>query len=247
MRVADLINSRQLLLQPFFAQQCFIAPHPFLDTHQSPSLRAFCRSILVPPLSPPQRMRLPLNSIRYFKRLRQSISSTPSTPSTPSPLRPAQWRLLWEVATPLAARTVWYRAIYEKIPTRAILHLHIPDKYLSPRCTICPTSTTEYIAHALFSCPPKLMVWRQFFQSYLSVSISLSDVDLITLLQQILLCSPPSIDRDNSLPFTNLSLPQLFATTLLAIWQAHWRWIFDRTPFIAETVQLRLARSLARL
>jgi hypothetical protein len=91
------------------------------------------------------------------------------------------------------------------------------------------------------------MVWRQFFLSYLSASISLSDVELITFLQQTLLCSPSTIDRDASLPFTDLSLPQLFATTLLTIWQAHWRWIFDRTPFIAETVQLRLARSLARL
>ncbi|KAK4518783.1 uncharacterized protein ATC70_009006 [Mucor velutinosus] len=243
-RVADFIQSRQLLFQPFFAQQCFIAPRPTLNPHQPPSLRAFCRSIIVPPSSLPSRGRLPLNSIRYFKKLRQTLSSTSSSLS---PLRPAQWLSFWRISIPLAARTVWYRAIYEKIPSRALLHLRIPEKHPSPLCTICSASTTEDITHTLFSCPPKLLVWRHMYHTYLSASSSISDVDLIHFFQQILLCSSPYLDRDLSLSFNDLSIPQLFATTLLTIWQAHWRWIFDRTPFIADTVQHRLARSLARL
>ncbi|KAK4515528.1 uncharacterized protein ATC70_010478 [Mucor velutinosus] len=243
-RVADFINSRQLIFQPFFAQQCFIAPRPALDPHQPPSLRAFCRSIFVPPSSSPSRSRLPLNSIRFFKKLRKNL---PSSSSSLSPLQPPQWRSFWTLAIPLAARTVWYRAIYEKIPTRALLHLRIPDNHPSHRCIICPASPTEDITHALFSCPPKLLVWRYMYHTYLSASPSISDVNLIHFLQQTLLCSSPLLDRDPSLSFNELSIPQLFATTLLTIWQAHWRWIFDRTPFIADTVQLRLARSLARL
>ncbi|KAK4513718.1 uncharacterized protein ATC70_005723 [Mucor velutinosus] len=204
-RVHDHIVSSQLLLQPFLAQQRFVSPRPSLDPHQSPSLRALCRSILVPPLSSSLRGRLPLNSIRFFKRLRQTSSSSSS--SSLSPLRPSQWRSFWAEAIPLAARTVWYRAIHEKMPTRALLHLRLPEKHPSPHCTICSTSTTEDITHALFSCPPKLQVWRNIYHSYLSVSSPISDVDLLTLLQQILLDSSPPLDRDATLPFSDLSIP----------------------------------------
>ena len=38
-----------------------------------------------------------------------------------------------------------------------------------------------------------------------------------------------------------------FATTLLGIWQAHWRWIFDRTPFLTVTVIHRITRFLTAL
>jgi hypothetical protein len=72
-------------------------------------------------------------------------------------------------------------------------------------------------------------------------------VELTHFFQQTLLCSSPPLERDISLPFNELSISQIFATTLLTIWQAHWRWIFDRTPFFADTVQHRIARSLARL
>ncbi|KAK4520348.1 peroxisomal targeting signal 2 receptor [Mucor velutinosus] len=203
-RVADFINSRQLLFQPFFAQQCFIAPRPALDPHQLSSLRAFCRSIFVPPSSSSSRSRLPLNSIRFFKKLRHNL---PSSSFSLSPLQPPQWRSFWTLAIPLAARTVWYRAIYEKIPTRALLHLRIPDNHPSRRCTICPASPTEDITHALFSCPPKLLVWRYMYHTYLSASPSIYDVDLIHFLQQTLLCSSPLLDRDPSLSFNELSIP----------------------------------------
>lgn len=243
-RVADYIISRRILLQPFFAQQCFIAPRPFLDLRQPPSLRAFCRNILLPPSSSTSRGRLPLNSIRFFKKLRSTSSSSSSFRS---PLRPSQWRSFWSLAIPLPARTVWYRAIYEKIPTRALLHLRIPDQHPSPLCTICSTSTTEDITHFLFSCPSKLLVWRRIYLSYLFDSPSITTVELTHFFQQTLLCSSPPLERDISLPFNELSISQIFATTLLTIWQAHWRWIFDRTPFFADTVQHRIARSLARL
>ncbi|KAK4517803.1 uncharacterized protein ATC70_001149 [Mucor velutinosus] len=91
------------------------------------------------------------------------------------------------------------------------------------------------------------MVWRHTSQSYLSDSSSLSNADFITLPQQILLCSSPPLDRDTSLPFNELSTHQIFATALLTLWQAHWCWIFDQAPVIADNVQQRLARSLARL
>ncbi|KAI8643356.1 hypothetical protein BD408DRAFT_342553, partial [Parasitella parasitica] len=82
--------------------------------------------------------------------------------------------------------------------------------------------STETIKHFLFSCPPKLLVWREMYQTYIHSS-TLSDANFLHSLQQVLLCSPPPQDRDTSVPPTDLSFRQLFAVILVTIWQTHWR------------------------
>ncbi|EPB87254.1 hypothetical protein HMPREF1544_05976 [Mucor circinelloides 1006PhL] len=75
----------------------------------------------------------------------------------------------------------------------------------------------------------------------------ITDTILLQHLIDLLQCQSPSLDRDESLPFADLSLHQLFACTLLAIWQAHWRWIFDTTPFLLIPVRHCLTRFLTQL
>ncbi|KAI8644931.1 hypothetical protein BD408DRAFT_460973, partial [Parasitella parasitica] len=159
-------------------------------------------------------------------------------------LRPHQWRSLWSSAIPLSARTVWYRAIYAKLPTKSLLHFRIPHDHLTPHCIICSTFTVEDNLHFLFSYPLKLLVWRDMFQSFIC-STPFSDAILLHYLTEILFCKGISVDRDTSLPFADLSLRQIFACTLLTIWQAHWRWTFNRTPFLVTSVSQSLTRSLA--
>jgi hypothetical protein len=53
--------------------------------------------------------------------------------------------------------------------------------------------------------------------------------------------------RSASLPFPELTVYQVFATSLLCIWQAHWRSIFDHVPFVTANVNISIARSLSRL
>lgn len=249
--VARFVRHQQLCFKPFFIQQCTLTPRPTLVDNLPSSLRPFCLRFLLPSSPSPQRSlglpfrsrgRLPLNSIRYFKKIISLSLPSPANPSLP----PHQWRSFWSASIPTSARTVWYRAIHQKIPTRSLLHTLIPQDHPSPDCTICSSSSTETISHFLFSCPPKFLVWREMFQTYIHPS-PLSDANLLHSLQKLLICSPPPQDRDTSLPLTDLSFHQLFAVTLVTIWQAHWRWIFDRTPFLSTSVTHRLTRSLNRL
>jgi len=250
--VALLIRSHQIRFKPFFLQQCELAPRPTLSTDASPSLKPFCLRIIAPPhlarssgssSTSRQHGRLPLNSIRYFKKI-TTVDPAPLTSALT--LRPHQWRLLWSTSIPLTARTVWFRSIHRKLPTKSILHHFIPQDHPSPHCTVCSTSTVEDHTHFLFSCPLKLLVWREMYNSFIS-SAPITDTNLVQHLNDLLQCKSISVDRDASLPFPDLSLPQLFACTLVAIWQAHWRWIFDTTPFLLIPVRHCLTRFLTQL
>lgn len=80
--------------------------------------------------------------------------------------------------SPPPARTVWYKAIFHKIPSRSLLHYRIPQDHPSPLCNICSNSSVEDVTHFLFSCPSKLLVWREMYQTYISPSV-LSDAALL--------------------------------------------------------------------
>ena len=161
-------------------------------------------------------------------------------------LRPHQWRQLWSIPIPLTARTVWFRSLHGKLPRKSILHHHIPHDHPSPYCTICSTSTVEDHIHFLVSCPLKFPIWKEMYHSFISTA-PITDTILLQHLIDLLQCKSLSMDRDEPLPFADLSLNQLFACTLLAIWQAHWRWIFDTTPFLLIPVRHCLTRFLTQL
>ncbi|CEP16676.1 hypothetical protein [Parasitella parasitica] len=223
--VAMLILSHQLQLKPFFLTQ---SPPQFSRLSvSSPTIR--CGS------------RILLNSIRHFKQI-----TAPTISPAASLLRPHQWRVLLSTAVPLTARTVWYRAIHAKLPIKSLLHFRIPHDHPSPNCTICLNSTVEDSLHFLFSCPLKLLVWREMFHSFICTT-PFSDDILLQLLAELLHYKGIPVNRDPSLPFADLSISQLFACALLTIWQAHWRWIIVRIPFLVTSANHHLTRSLAQL
>ncbi|GAA5799698.1 hypothetical protein HPULCUR_005115 [Helicostylum pulchrum] len=59
---------------------------------------------------------------------------------------------------PLSARTVYYRDLHRKIPTKFILNLRIPQQHPTPTCSICSSLAGEDFNHFLFTCPPKFQV-----------------------------------------------------------------------------------------
>ncbi|KAF1797749.1 hypothetical protein V8B55DRAFT_1345902 [Mucor lusitanicus] len=156
-RVGRLIEEGQIYLQPFFLALCRPAPRPSFTndsfTANPPNIRPLIRRLIQPttPLPPQQ----PLNSIQAYKAL--VSSDTPSL--NISPLSSSQWRLFWQLPILLQSRTVWYRLLHRKIPSKSILHHLIPNNHPSPQCPLCSSQGIEDIQHFFFTCPLKLAVW----------------------------------------------------------------------------------------
>lgn len=243
-KMANWIVSHQIFLQPFFLAQCCITPrHNYTIqsfTSTSPTLKSFCHQLLRPPSNNNNRpSTTPFNSIKYYKQL---VSAPPTNTTTTTT---TQWRLFWNLPIPLQSRTVWYRLIHNKIPTKAILNRLIPATHLTPYCTVCSATVIEDITHFFFTCPTKFSVWRSITHSYLSSS-HLSDSDIVSLLLSISSLNAADHNRSPDHPHPNLSTSQVFAVTLLCIWQAHWRFIFDLIPIAPVNVKMLVTRSLAR-
>ncbi|KAF1807793.1 hypothetical protein FB192DRAFT_1273147, partial [Mucor lusitanicus] len=143
-------------------------------------------------------------------------------------LSPSQWwRLFWKLPILLQSRTVWYRLIHRKIPFKAILHRFIPTTHPSPACPLSLTETTEDLQHFFFTTRPlKLDAWCFTANTY----------TLFHLLHGIQTLSVTETTRSASLPLPELNVYQVFATSLLCIWQPHWRTVFDHVPFVTDTV-----------
>ncbi|CEP11043.1 hypothetical protein [Parasitella parasitica] len=236
-RLANMITSQRLRLQHFFRPFCFPSAVSSLDTTSPSTLRPICRQLLTsaprrthsPPLPSALRgPRLPLNSIRFFKRRILSLDA-----GLPPPL-------LF-----LLSGSAFGDSRF--LSLRALFGFHtIPQNHPSPHCTICPGSVDEDLQHFLFLCPPKLIIWRHVVQLHIS-SVPLSDAAILTHLQDTLHCSSSFLSQDDSVLGSPVSIYQIFMMTLLAIWQAHWRWIFDRSPILPHNVLTAIERSIDRL
>ncbi len=152
-----------------------------------------------------------MNSIRYYKCLSANDSAAIS------PLSASNWRRFWSFSIPLHARTVWFRAIHNKIPTRQLLHVIMPSIVDSSLCSICLFSNTEdTVSHFLFSCPSKLAVWRSVFNLYIANVSHLPSAEFVELMQSVLLFSRPC-PRLNATQLPDLNTQQIFACSLLCI------------------------------
>ncbi|KAI9248724.1 hypothetical protein EDC94DRAFT_569914, partial [Helicostylum pulchrum] len=155
----------------------------------------------------------------------------------------------WYLKTPLPARTIWYRAIHNKIPTKSILHKFFPDKTESPNCLLCLSTSIseETVDHFLFACPSKNSIWFNIITSYISSTGTPSSIS--ALLPSILSLSLPNhFKRDSTITsLPELSTYQIFACTLLHIWRAYWRFAFDSTPFISTNIIIAITKTLNQL
>ncbi|EIE86029.1 hypothetical protein RO3G_10740 [Rhizopus delemar RA 99-880] len=130
------------------------------------------------------------------------------------------WKSFWRSQIPLAVRTPWYCLLQGKSPCAQILYKHVKD-LCDPICHVCaPQSIAEHVDHFFFLCPKKRFVWEQvwphFFGYPMSTHLVYRAIDLLHLPLQCL---------------SLLSNESMIGCTLLCIWKAHWRFIFDGIPF----------------
>lgn len=237
---ASLISNGQLIVLPFFRAHMDNSPpfQPFsLVTYCT--LQPFCSAVSTSNSS--LSTSYSQESIRYYKTL------LPRSPSS-SPLSPSMWRRFWKMPMPLHARTVWFRAIHNKIPTRSVLQSIMPSVVETDICVVCSsiTSAIESRSHFLWSCHLKLAVWRAIFNRFICTIAHLPSTAFIDNLNSIMFFSRPCL-RSSSVEFPDLSVAQIFACTLLCIWRAHWNVVFSSRPFLPGAVISSVCKILSSL
>ncbi|KAG2206203.1 hypothetical protein INT46_002979 [Mucor plumbeus] len=167
-------------------------------------------------------------STKYFKAL--PSSSPPSPPN--STLSSSKWKSFWKLQIPLNARNTWYRILHKKITTKKKLHLYIPSDY-SDKCSLCPAHPQiENTEHFLFSCSLKYLVWTTALSLYIDPTlISCTYSQYLEFLHMT-----SSNTRTSFSPYLNLSVSQVFACIQQAIWNSHYRSVFDLIPFVPSHV-----------
>lgn len=70
---------------------------------------------------------------------------------------------LWEMKMDIQARSIWYKVIWKKVPTR--LYLYQNRIIEEPNCKIC-YKEVETLEHLLFSCHPKWEIWSNALMHY---------------------------------------------------------------------------------
>ena len=241
MLAVSFISNGQMVLLPFFrVHMDHLTPFSSVRFPQDQfDLQPFCSAIIS--ATDTSTMQNTLNSIRYYKSLLPSMPASSSIPAS-------KWRRFWRIPMPLSARTVWYRAIHRKIPSRSLLNAIMPTIVDSSECAICSsvTSAIDSRSHFLWSCHLKLAVWRSVFNRFIFNVAHLSSGAFTDILESALLFARP-LERYYLHDFTDLSAAQIFACTLLALWRAHWNVVFYSRPFLPAAVIASVHKSLSLL
>jgi hypothetical protein len=164
----------------------------------------------------------PLAQIITAKEYHSALLQDSTIPSCISRITDLQWSMFWSFTLTAVPRNIVYRYIIGKIPHRSLLHRVIPQSFLSNMCPIC-CIYIENADHLLFTCPSKPNIWKAIIFEFLWPTIEIEDI----------------IQAITSLDFSNvnysqksdISAPNIIFLTLAQIWKAHYRYIFDDTPF----------------
>ncbi|KAI8977940.1 hypothetical protein BDB01DRAFT_704369, partial [Pilobolus umbonatus] len=81
------------------------------------------------------------------------------------------WIVFWTKPILLPARTILYRALHKKIPTRSLLYQMNPSQYPSPHCLrylAHGDTLVETFSHFMFTCSRLNTVWKTIFTQCLS-------------------------------------------------------------------------------
>jgi hypothetical protein len=138
-------------------------------------------------------------------------------------LAPPRLAIFWKSSMLLQARSMWYKALLQKLPTRQVIHqMGVIE---SPQCLLCP-NTVEDQDHLLAKCSVRWAVWNQALAIYYP-DLSFVPSDIIASLR---LSPPPSSILDLKRFYTILSTIQWF------IWKAYWNLVFDHHPLRPQTI-----------
>jgi hypothetical protein len=125
----------------------------------------------------------------------------------------------------LAARNPWYRLLHRKLPCAALVH-KIVTEFCPSFCRLCDQPTiAEDPGHFFVSCPDKFQVCTRICVLYFGCVVN-SQIILQAL-------------YDLHFPRQRLALinnGSIIGCTLLGIWKAHWRFIYDGVPFVLDIV-----------
>jgi hypothetical protein len=100
------------------------------------------------------------------------------------------------------------------------LHGITPTLVTSNQCRICQNQDIETVDHFVLTCPLKRRIWTEIWSRFFTGNFS---EDAIRR------CIFYISYADSLQGKTDL---QLIASTMMAIWRLHWRYIFDGDPFI---------------
>ncbi|KAG1140086.1 hypothetical protein G6F37_013043 [Rhizopus arrhizus] len=127
-------------------------------------------------------------------------------------------QLFWKAAMPPQARTLWFRVLNRKLPTRT--ELYRIGQAPNPICSLC-NSRRDSVAHFIVYCPSKWSLWVEILTCvFPSIYISSSDLFKMLCLQQV-----PSQITDRSKLFTVLAIGQW------QIWKAYWNLVIKQVAF----------------
>ncbi|CEP12669.1 hypothetical protein [Parasitella parasitica] len=224
------LASGDLLLQPFFQPLCLPSPAP--DNGRVDSAIDFT------PLA--TSLTFPTGTHIFSAIPTKTFRQACATALVPSHLRAINghaWKSFWSLALTMVQRNVLYRFISNSIPHKSLLHRVFTDLHPSPLCTICSIST-ETSVHFLFHCPPKATVWRAIIFEFLWPTVSIQDI--ITAITSLDFHNIKYCQR------SEVSAPIIVILTLANIWRAHFRTVFDATPFEAQTIIANIRADVIR-
>ena len=225
----SMVSTSQLYLAPFFLRMFSSTASATLDlptlppvSHTSVNITPFVDALFgLPPsgiqvINHPSVPRRPLDS-RYYRR----IYTAPSHKKLSVTI---SWKSFWSFSIAHSARNVWYHLLQAKIPCHVFLHSINLSAVTDGACLLC--GQPETIEHFVFLCPQKLPFWSSIWSQYFQNSF-----DSYRLTQALLYLSFPhtklGIDLDREI---------IFSSSLLALWRAHWRLVYDAVPFGVSSV-----------
>ncbi|KAG0812545.1 hypothetical protein G6F18_006385 [Rhizopus arrhizus] len=139
--VLTLLKTKQLLLQNFLIVHLFVAPRIAQSTGSPPLIDlSSCITSLIStsddPIVQTRFQHLSPASPQYYKSLIPQ-----KLPPDLVVLPPTKWKFFWRLQIPFKARTVWYRLIHKKLPTKQILNRYILPLHPTLNCQICPAES----------------------------------------------------------------------------------------------------------
>ncbi|KAG1256105.1 hypothetical protein G6F68_009932 [Rhizopus microsporus] len=139
-----------------------------------------------------------------------------------STLPPPKWKQFWSLKILPEARTIWFRFIYNELHCNASISRF--DSTVPTTCSLCH-DPLEDINHLLIHCPFKWSAWHGVLSRF-APYLEFHPEDVESILR--------NLSRFDFVD--NTRLLRICSHTLLYIWRAHWRYVFDGTPFLPQQI-----------
>ncbi|KAG1271728.1 hypothetical protein G6F65_012202 [Rhizopus arrhizus] len=139
-----------------------------------------------------------------------------------STLSPLKWKQFWSLKILPEARIICFRFIYNKLHCNASVSRFDPTT--TAACSLCHAAL-EDVNHLLITCSFKWSVWQGVLSRF-APYLEFRPEDIESILRNF-----------SRFEFVdNSRLLRICSQAMLHIWRAHWRYIFDGTPFLPQQI-----------